>query len=51
MMLEVRALLKAKPSPSEADIDDAIGEHVCRCGSYPRIRKAAKLAAKLGGGR
>ena len=49
MMLELRALLKSKPSPSDADIDDAIGEHVCRCGSYPRIRKAAKLAAKLGG--
>ena len=51
MMLEVRALLKTNSSPSDKDIDDAIGEHVCRCGSYPRIRKAAKLAAKTGGGR
>ena len=51
MMLEVRALLKTNSSPSDQDIDDAIGEHVCRCGSYPRIRKAAKFAAKTGGGR
>lgn len=51
IMLEVRALLKTNSSPSDKDIDDAIGEHVCRCGSYPRIRKAAKLAAKTGGGR
>jgi len=51
MMLEIRALLKTNSSPSDKDIDDAIGEHVCRCGSYPRIRKAAKLAAKTGGGR
>jgi len=51
MMLEIRALLKTNSSPSDKDIDDAIGEHVCRCGSYPRIRKAAKFAAKTGGGR
>ena len=29
----------------------ALSDHVCRCGSYPRIRKAALLAAKNGGGR
>jgi len=51
MMLEVRALLKSNPSPSDGDIDDALAEHVCRCGSYPRIRKAVKLAAETGGGR
>jgi len=51
MMMEVRALLKSNPSPSDGDIDDALAEHVCRCGSYPRIRKAVKLAAGTGGGR
>jgi isoquinoline 1-oxidoreductase subunit alpha len=51
MMLEVRALLKEKPSPSDKEIDDALADHVCRCGSYSRIRTATKLAAKLGGGR
>lgn len=51
MILELRALLRAKPNPSVADIDDALSDHVCRCGSYPRIRKAALLAARTGGGR
>lgn len=51
MILELRALLRAKKSPTAADIDEALGDHVCRCGSYPRIRKAAMLAAKNGGGR
>jgi isoquinoline 1-oxidoreductase alpha subunit len=51
MMLEIRALLKSESAPSDRQIDDAIGDHVCRCGSYTRIRTAAKLAAKMGGGR
>lgn len=51
MILEIRALLRANPSPSAGEIDSALSDHVCRCGSYPRIRKAALLAAKLGGGR
>ena len=51
MMLELRALLRAKKNPSADDIDTALSEHVCRCGSYPRIRKAAMLAVKNGGGR
>ena len=51
MMLELRALLRTKSNPSAADIDDALSDHVCRCGSYPRIRKAALLAARNGGGR
>jgi isoquinoline 1-oxidoreductase subunit alpha len=51
MMLELRALLRANPDASAAQVDDALSDHVCRCGSYPRIRKAAMLAAKNGGGR
>ena len=51
MMLELRALLRAKKNPTANDIDDALADHVCRCGSYPRIRKAAMLAVKNGGGR
>jgi aerobic-type carbon monoxide dehydrogenase small subunit (CoxS/CutS family) len=51
MILEIRALLRANGSPSPAEIDRALSDHVCRCGSYPRIRKAALLAAKRGGGR
>jgi len=37
-------LLARKPDPSDADID-RIGT-LCRCGSYPRVRKAIKRAAK-----
>lgn len=51
MMLELRALLRAKPNAGPSDIDDALSDHVCRCGSYPRIRKAALLAVRNGGGR
>jgi len=51
MILEIAALLRATPSPSAADVDRALGDHLCRCGSYPRIRTAALRAAKLGGGR
>ena len=51
MMLELRALLTRKPSATAADIDGALSDHVCRCGSYPRIRKAALLAVRNGGGR
>ena len=38
------ALLARKPQPSDADID-SIG-NLCRCGSYPRIRRAIQRAAK-----
>ncbi|MGZ5445651.1 MAG: (2Fe-2S)-binding protein [Thermoanaerobaculia bacterium] len=51
MMLELRALLKRNAAPSPAQIDEALSDHVCRCGSYPRIRKAALLAARTGGAR
>ena len=51
MIMTACALLKSKPRPSEADIDDALSENVCRCGTYPRIKRAVQLAAKLGGGR
>ncbi|MEJ2129038.1 MAG: (2Fe-2S)-binding protein [Woeseiaceae bacterium] len=39
------ALLQANPSPSDADIDRAMAGIVCRCGTYPRIRKGIKRAA------
>ena len=43
--------MKRKPKPSAADIDEALSDNVCRCGTYPRIKRAVQLAAKLGGGR
>lgn len=39
-------LLKGNPNPSDADIDAAMNGHICRCGTYPRIRAAIKAAAE-----
>jgi len=41
------ALLKRNPSPTDQDIDTAMQGNICRCGTYPRIRKAIKTAAQL----
>jgi isoquinoline 1-oxidoreductase subunit alpha len=38
------ALLKQSPKPSDADINRAM-TNICRCGTYPRIRKAIHIAA------
>ena len=39
------ALLRAVPDPTDADIDRAMSANLCRCGTYPRIRRAVHLAA------
>jgi isoquinoline 1-oxidoreductase alpha subunit len=41
------ALLKTNPSPTDADIDSAMAGNLCRCGTYPRVRKAIHRAAEL----
>ena len=41
------ALLKSKPDPTDADIDTAMSGNLCRCGTYPRIRKAIHTASGL----
>jgi isoquinoline 1-oxidoreductase alpha subunit len=41
------ALLQANPKPNEDDIDAAMSGNICRCGTYPRIRKAIHRAAEL----
>ena len=43
------ALLKAKPDPTDADIDETI-TNICRCGTYQRIRAAIHRAAELAKG-
>ena len=40
------ALLRDKPKPTDADIDNAMSGNICRCGTYPRIRAAIHSAAK-----
>lgn len=44
-IMSAAALLESNPSPSDADIDLAMAGVVCRCGTYPRIRKGIKRAA------
>lgn len=39
------ALLQNTPKPSDEDIDAAMSRHLCRCGTYNRIRKAIHVAA------
>jgi len=41
------ALLDEVDNPTDADIDNAMGGNLCRCGTYPRIRTAIKKAAAL----
>jgi len=51
MILEAAALLVRRPRPSDAEIDHAFDGHVCRCGTYARIRRAVRRAAASGGAR
>ncbi len=44
MLMAAADLLKKKPKPSDADIDEAI-TNLCRCGTYPRVKAAIKRAA------
>jgi isoquinoline 1-oxidoreductase subunit alpha len=46
-IMSAAALLAAKPDPSDAEIDAAMAGNLCRCGTYPRIRKAIHRAAQL----
>lgn len=40
-------LLRENPDPTDEDIDNAMSGNICRCGTYPRIRSAIKIAADL----
>ena len=44
MIMAVTALLKEKPKPTDADINDAI-TNICRCGTFKQVRAAIHDAA------
>ena len=44
-LMTAAELLAKQPHPSDADIDAALGGHLCRCGTYQRVRKAIHRAA------
>ena len=46
-IMSAAVLLREKPNPTDQDIDDAMSGNICRCGTYPRIRKAIHLAAEM----
>ena len=43
-LIAATALLTQTPRPTDAEIDEAI-TNICRCGTYPRIRRAIHRAA------
>ena len=45
-IMSAAALLTRNTNPSDGDIDRAMQGHICRCGTYTRIRKAIKRAAQ-----
>jgi len=49
-ILTASALLSRNPDPGDEDIDSAMAGVMCRCGTYPRIRKAIKRAARYASG-
>lgn len=46
-LMAAAALLKRVPRPSDAQIDEALAGHLCRCGTQRRIRAAVHRAAQL----
>ena len=47
MILTACSLLRDQPDPTDEAIDAAMSDSVCRCGTYPRMRKAIRRAATL----
>ena len=45
-IMSAAALLASKPRPSDADIDAAMSGVLCRCGTYPAIRRAIHHASR-----
>jgi isoquinoline 1-oxidoreductase alpha subunit len=47
IMLQAVDFLSRVPNPSESEINDAMDDVICRCGSHPRIKQAIALAAEM----
>ena len=47
--MAVAALLDRNAAPSDDEIDEAV-TNICRCGTYPRMREAIRLAARVARG-
>jgi len=47
MILAAAALLEENPEPTDADARQKLEGNICRCGTYPRIIQAIRLAARV----
>ena len=47
MIIKASELLAKNPRPSDGEIRQAMNGHICRCGTYPRVMQAIKLAARV----
>lgn len=45
-LMAAAALLVKNPAPSDAEIDAGMSGNICRCGTYPRIRRAIRRASR-----
>jgi len=48
MVMQAAAFLRHKPNPSAEEVDAEMSDHICRCGTYQRMRKAILRAASEG---
>ncbi len=47
VMMQVAALISAKPKPSADQVINAMDDVICRCGTYPRIKRGIKAALEF----
>jgi aerobic-type carbon monoxide dehydrogenase small subunit (CoxS/CutS family) len=47
--MTVAALLAHNPTPNDAEIESAMSDVICRCGTYPRIKRAIQRVIEEGG--
>ena len=45
ILMSAKALLDRNPSPSRAEVVEALDKHLCRCGTHQRILRAVERAA------
>jgi len=48
IIMSAKALLDARPEPSDSEIREALGANLCRCGTHTRILKAIRRASEGG---
>jgi isoquinoline 1-oxidoreductase subunit alpha len=46
-LMSAAVLLREKHNPTDEDINEAMTGNICRCGTYPRIRRAIRRAAEM----